>query len=196
MTLLLSLFACADVKDTGVVDDDNHDVVTRVELELTPGGDGDLIVASWSDPEMNGDPVIEELSLAFGESYGLSVRFFNDLVDPAEELTSEVEEAGDEHQIFFTGLVRGPATGDVQGLIEHSYTDEDSSGLPVGLENLAIGNDIGQGELILTLRHMPPVGDEPAKVAGLAELLADQGFVALPGDNDVQVSFPVEVLGE
>lgn len=196
MTLLLTLLACTDVEDTGVVDDDNHDVVTRVELELTPDSGGDLVVASWSDPEMDGEPVIEGLSLPFGERYALSVRFFNDLVDPAEELTPEIEEAGEEHQIFFTGLVRGPATGDVQGLIEHSYADEDSSGLPIGLENQALGNDIGQGELILTLRHMPPVGDEPAKVAGLAELLAEEGFVALPGDNDVQVSFPLEVLGE
>ncbi|MFT5587021.1 MAG: hypothetical protein ACI9VR_004626 [Cognaticolwellia sp.] len=196
MTLFLSLFACTDVQDDGTLPDHNHEVITRVELELEPVAGGDLIVASWSDSEMDGNPVVEGLSLPIDGDFALTVRFFNELEEPAEELSSEVLEAGEEHQIFFTGDLVGPGTDAEDGLVEHVYADQDSSGLPLGLENTLTVLDIGAGELVVTLRHMPPVGDTPSKEADLAELLSEEGFVALPGDNDVQVSFPLEILGE
>ena len=194
MTLFLSLFACSDVQDDGTLPDDNHEVITRVELELEPVAGGELILASWGDPEMDGDPVVEGLSLPGDGDFVLTVRFFNDLEESAEELSSEVLEAGEEHQIFFTGDLVGPGTSATEGLVGHAYDDEDRSGLPIGLENTLTVLDIGAGELVVTLRHMPPVGDTPSKEADLAELLSEEGFVALPGDNDVQVSFPLEVV--
>lgn len=197
MTLLLTLLACSDVEDDGTLDEDNHDVITRVELELEPTAGGELVLASWSDPELDGDPEVQGLVLPSQGEFQMHVRFFNDLVDPSEELSGEVEEAGEEHQIFFTGDIMGPGTGaDPLGLISQAYADEDSLGLPIGLDNDVVALELGQGELVITLRHMPPVGDAPSKEAGLAELLAEEGFVALPGDNDVQVSIPLEVVGE
>lgn len=73
------------------------------------------------------------------------------------------------------------------------YADEDDDGLPIGLNNQVETLALGTGELVVTLRHLVPEDGQPTKVAGLDTLVAEDGFSAIPGGNDVQVVFPVEV---
>ena len=197
MILFLALFACSDVKDDHDHDHDHdHDVITRIELELTPAAGGEAIVAVWVDEDNNGNPVIDDLQLPSTGDFEMVVRLFSDLEDPAEELTGAVEDDGVSHQLFFTGDVEGPATDGAGALLSQEYADQDANGLPLGLDNDLSVLASGQGEMTITLRHMPPVGGESVKVAGLAELLSTDGFVALPGDNDIQVVFPTEVASD
>ena len=196
MILFLALFACSDVEDDDHDHDHDHDVITRIELELTPAAGGGSILAVWVDADNNGNPVIDDLQLPSTGDFEMVVRLFSDLEEPAEELTGKIEDDGVSHQLFFTGDVDGPATDGAGALLSQSYADQDAGGLPLGLDNDISVLAAGQGEMTITLRHMPPVGDEPSKVAGLAELVASDGFVALPGDNDIQVVFPTEVASD
>jgi len=194
--LLLTVLAigCDDVEH-----DHDHDheqeVITTVALTFTADPDGEVDVFQWADPENDGGPVVDTISLLDATSYNVSVQFLNELEDPAEDITQEIGDEADEHQVFFTGsAVEGPATGvNSQAIVEHSYSDEDSGGLPVGLENSFSTLGAGLGELVLTLRHLPPENNEAVKTTDLAEEVAVGGFGAIGGDNDVQITFSLEV---
>ncbi|MCP4916118.1 MAG: hypothetical protein GY913_04275 [Proteobacteria bacterium] len=196
---LATLFAaaCADVDEHDHDHDHNHGVTTSVVLNFTPTAGGDTLTFQWSDPEDDGNPVVDDILLTGGadQEFEVTVEFWNDLEDPAEDVTVEIAEQDEDHQIFFTGSgVEGPATGDnAAAIVEHAYADTDAGGLPVGLTNTFTTLDPGTGELIVTLRHLPPENDEAVKVDGLAEDVANGGFSAIGGENDVQVTFNIEV---
>lgn len=201
--LLVLTAACGDVDDVHDHDHDhNHGLITSVVLNFTDD-DGEVWSFTWSDPEDDGSPVIDDIILPDGaddgdhaeRGYTLDVEVWNDLEDPAEDVTGDIEEAADEHQLFFTGSgVEGPATGtNTAALIAHDYADSDAGGLPLGIVNTITTRSLGAGELNVTLRHMPPENDQAVKVAGLAEAVASGGFGAIGGDNDVEVTFNIEV---
>ena len=74
----------------------------------------------------------------------------------------------------------------------HAYDDADANGLPIGLLNTVVASS-GGGELVVTLRHVPALGDSPVKSAELAATVRDNGFSAIGGTTDAQVTFPVQV---
>ncbi len=192
---LLVLFACTDVENPG--DDKpghDHGLVTTVELSFTPDGGGDALVFTWADPENDGDPLIDPVVLPEGD-YDLSIALWNELEDPADDVTAEVEAEAEEHQLFLTGSgVQSEATGgNPAALIDVAYADEDASGLPLGLEHVLSTLATGERELLVTLRHLPPEDGSAIKTAGLADDVATGGLGALPGDTDVQVRFDLTV---
>jgi hypothetical protein len=195
LALILFVFGCTDVED-----DHDHDheqeVITTVVLSFTWDGSDAVSVFEWSDAENDGSPVADDIALLDATSYSVSVSLWNELEEPAEELTEEIADEADEHQIFFTGsAVQGPATGEnAEALVEHAYADQDTGGLPVGLENTFSTLGIGTGDLVLTLRHLPVENDAAVKVDGLASEVAAGGFESIGGDNDVQITFSLEVL--
>jgi hypothetical protein len=191
--LTIGLAACGDPGH-----DHDHgneaEVITTVVLRFLPSGGGSALEFTWADPEDDGSPVIDDITLADADDYDVTVSFLNELEDPAEDITAEVEDESDQHQVFFTGsAVKGPATGTAVGLVTHAYADEDVNGLPVGLENTFTTDTTGNGELIVTLRHMPPENDSPVKLDGAAEDVAAGGFASIGGDNDAQVTFNLTV---
>lgn len=171
--------------------DDESEVITRVELTFTPDGGGDPIVAAFSDPDGDGgmSGMSDAITLAANTMYAMTVTFANELEEPAEDITAEIEEEAEEHQVFFGGDAVG-------GLLTHTYDDTESTyganaegdDLPVGLANTIAAADAGTGSLTVQLQHLPPVNDEAVKVAGLADMFPD-----LPGEPDASVSFDVTV---
>jgi hypothetical protein len=173
-------------------EDDDHDhdhdheteVITRVTLTLRPDGGGAEVSASFSDPDgpggMSGSS--DPIALDAMTSYSLSVTFGNELEDPPEDVTPEILEEADEHQIFFYGSAID------SGLLTHAYADTDDAGLPVGLTSTLVTGDAGSGELRVRLQHLPALNEEPQKTAGLAERFPDIG-----GDTDADVAFTVTV---
>ena len=193
LPLLTLLAACGDVKDPDEVN--AEEVITTVVLDFTPASGGAVQSFSWADPENDGSPVIDAISLSDAEDYTLAVSFLNELEEPAEDITVEVNEESDQHQLFFTGpAVDGPATGDnADAVISQDYDDTDANGFPVGLES-AIGTLMtGSGVLTVTLRHLPPENDTAVKTGTLAEDVASGGFDTLPGSTDASVDFDVTV---
>ncbi|MEM6991680.1 MAG: hypothetical protein AAF721_14330 [Myxococcota bacterium] len=179
--------------------DDGHDhdhnaeseVFTRVELTFTPDGGGEPIVAAFSDPDGDGgmsgssDPI----AVAANTTYALTVTFGNELEDPPVDVTEEIREEAEEHQVFFSGDVIG-------GLFDHAYADRESDyadnalgeDLPVGLANRMTTAAPGTGSLTVQLQHLPDLNGEVVKVPGLEDVYPD-----VPGWPDVVVNFEVTV---
>lgn len=181
MNLFFALFGCSDVKDAHDHDHD-HELITTVLLDFQEETSGDIITAAWTDVELSGSPTADDIVLSIDQRYRVSVSFLNELEQPVEDITPEIDDESDEHQIFFTGDPMGR-------LVEHSYLDSDANGLPIGLDNDFLPLDIGDGVLTLTLRHLPPESEQVIKVEGLNEIAQTDGLSALPGASDVEVDF-------
>jgi hypothetical protein len=204
LVVLLALSGCpGDGDDHG--DDHEHnesEVITTVRLTFTPQGGGAAVVAAFTDPDGDGgmSGSADPITLVSGTTYALSVEFLNELEDPAGDITAEIEEESEEHQVFVLGsAVEGPATpANAGAVLEHAYADVESDyggtvgdDLPVGLANEIVARAAGSGQLTVMLRHLPELNGQPQKVAGLAERLA--GGEPLPGDADSEVDFEATV---
>jgi hypothetical protein len=190
--LLLSLVIAGCGGDPATPPDD-QEVITTVILTFTPGV-GSPIVFEADDPDGDGgDPiVIDPIELVPGP-FSLDIAFANRLEDPAEDITEEVADEADQHQVFLTGTaVDGPAADNPGAPLVHAYDDTDSGGLPIGLAN-TVDASSGSGQLTVTLKHLPPIGNALVKTPTLAEEVAAGGLGAIGGDTDVNVTFPVNV---
>lgn len=186
---LLAIVACGD---EGTTPDDNE-VITTVALGFTPTG-GAETVFEFDDADGDGGaaPVIDPIAIAPG-SFTMTVRFLDRLEDPLEEITDEVEDESDQHQLFFTGTaVNGPATNNPSAPLTQAYADTDVNGIPIGLDNTIVAT-AGTGTLTVTLRHMPPVNDTAVKVPDLAAQVKAGGIESIGGSTDASVSFMVTV---
>lgn len=191
--LLSSPFACGGQDGDGDHGNENE-VFTTVTLTFSPAGGGPAVTAKVDDPDGDGGdaPVVEAIALPAG-IYDLTVKLENGLENPPEDLTQEVRDEGDEHQIFFTGTaVNGPASNMPGAPLTHAYADTDASGLPVGLVN-RIEAVPGSGMLVVVLRHLPPLNGMAVKLASTAATVRGEGFAAIGGSTDVQVTFPLTV---
>ena len=171
------------------------EVFTTVSLTFTPVGGGAAVTAAFKDPDGDGGnaPTIDPITLVAGTQYTTTVTLLNELETPAVDITLEVKDESDQHQLFFTGTaVNGPASNQPTAPLTHVYGDTDVNGLPVGLVN-NVAAKAGTGMLTLTLRHMPPVNGAAVKVAGLADTVKASGFAAIGGETDVSVNFVVTV---
>ena len=92
-------------------DDDNPDpvneeeIITTVRLELTPTTSGETVVFQSQDLDGDGPnaPVVTITgNISASTVYDGEIEFLNELEDPAEDITLEVLEEGDEHQVFYT----------------------------------------------------------------------------------------------
>ncbi len=188
--LLLLNGGCDDSSDP----ENEAEVITTVTLTFTPSGGGTPVSFAFDDPDGDGGnaPTIDGIDLQAGD-YDLAITFENGLEDPPEDITVEVAEEDEEHQVFFTGTaVDGPASDQPGAPFTHTYSDADPLGNPVGLAN-TVTAIAGTGTLTLTLRHMPPVGGVAVKDGGAAAAVQSGGFAAIGGENDVQVDFAVTV---
>ena len=185
--------ACGDVENPE--GEEENEVITTLVLTFTPVAGGDALEFSWADVENDGNPVIDDIALSDADDYDVTVSFLNELEDPAEDLTAEIADEAEEHQVFFTGsAVVGPAAEDSgSAIVEHAYADEDENGLPLGLLNSITTLGTGSGELTVSLRHMPEEDGNAVKVEGLAEDVATGGFESIGGANDIAVTFPITV---
>ena len=178
-------------------DDHDHanEVMTTLTLTFTPGDGGEAFTATWADPENDGSPVIDDITLTNGVTYTVSFGVLNELEDPAEDITPEITDEMDEHQVFFTGTaVQGPCnTENADAVIDHVYDDTDNNGFPIGLSNTFVAKATGTGVLSVLLRHMPEVNGTPVKTGDLADVMDASGATALPGSTDINVDFNVTV---
>jgi len=208
VSCLAAVFAVGGCDGTETGDDHGHEhndseVLTTVTLTFTPQDQGDVVVAAFSDPDGDGgvSGSAEPITLLAGTTYDLRIVFTNDLEQPPGDITAEIEDEAEEHQIFIAGEgVGGPASSDDAAvLVSHGYADQESSygadtvgdDLPVGLASIITATTAGTGTLTVRLQHLPELNGTPQKVAGLAERLG-MGE-ALPGDTDAAVEFELTV---
>ncbi|MEZ4401809.1 MAG: hypothetical protein R3B06_17405 [Kofleriaceae bacterium] len=197
--LLLAATTAALVTACGgddVTTGNEGEVITTITLTFTPTGGGPPFTAVWDDPDGDGGaaPTIDTIAVGAGAAYRMTVTFQNRLVDPPEDITTEVRDEGVQHQLFFTGTaVDGPASDHPGAALAQAYADADANGLPLGLANDLTVAPAAGGDLTVTLRHLPPVNGTAVKTADLAATVKASGVDALPGQSDAHVTFPVAV---
>ncbi|WP_298397670.1 type 1 periplasmic binding fold superfamily protein [Flavobacterium sp.] len=177
--LFLSLFAvalisCSDDDTPAPVNEE--EVITTVRTTLVGGGQTITLLSRDLDGDGPNAPVVTVSgNLMAGTTYTGSVAFLNETVNPAGDITTEVEEEGVDHQIFY----QAPTS-----IGTFTYTDTDANGKPIGIDFTLVTAAASSGNLIVTLRHLP----NKAAVGVATGDITNAG-----GATDAQVTYPIVV---
>ena len=139
---------------------------------------GSIVQFQFQDLDGDGGnaPVVTEGTLAANTTYVGVLSFLDESGSETEEITVEIAQEADEHQVFYT------LGGGINGAV--SYSDADINGDPVGLLTSFATGDAATGTLTISLRH------EPTKdAAGVS----DGDITNAGGETDIEVTFDVTV---
>lgn len=188
---LLGLTACSDVEkdDDHHGHDHDHEAISTVILDLVSQADGTAQTVTYADPQSKNGGADGAIELTAGTTYNLSITALNEEEDPVEDITIEILDEDVEHQVFFTGSVID------EGLVTFTYEDEDSNGLPIGIDSTLTGVAAGSGDLTITLQHMAFEDGNPVKRAGMADDVAAEGLAGIAGEGaaDFSIAFDLDV---
>lgn len=174
-TFTFSLTSCISDDDSLPTIVNQEEVITTVSLTLTPeAGGSSLILRSFdSDGDGPNAPVVTVSGdLEADTIYLGTVLFLNETVSPIENITEEVQDEADEHQVLYT--IGSSLSASI------TPTDFDSNSNPLGTSIRLSITSPSEGLLTITLRHEPKKPNDGT--------LLDAG-----GETDVQVSFPVVI---
>lgn len=136
-------------------DDHSHDhganeeeLITTVVTTLTSGNQTITLTSKDLDGPGPNPPVVSASGdLTVNTTYTGSVTFLNESVSPAIDITKEIKEEGEEHQLFFQAA---PSIG------TFTYTDTDAKGRPIGLAfTLITAASPTTGTITVVLKHEP-----------------------------------------
>ncbi len=155
-TKFLTLFALGGVLLSSCSNDDEgnpepvneEETITTIIVTLSGGMNGDIVLRSQ---DLDGDgpdaPVITiSNDLEGNTTYTGTIQFLNETESPVENITEEVEEEANEHQVIYS------ATGSIASV---ATTDVDGDGNALGLTFQLATNSAGSASLTTTLRHEP-----------------------------------------
>ena len=177
---LLALFtfsACNNDDDHSSHNHQNEEeVITTVTYTLTNAANSnDVVTLTFKDLDGDGPNVGTTTvsgNLKANTTYNGAIKFLNETENPAEDITTEVQAEGKEHEIFYTTTVGG---------VTINKTDNDTDGNPLGLVTKFITTNGGTGSLTIVLKHEPTKPNNgTASGAG--------------GSTDAQVTFNVTVV--
>jgi hypothetical protein len=143
-SILLS--SCSDDHD-----EEGHDheeeLITTVTYTLSNGSD--VVILKFQD--LTGGSIDDATydvsgSLTANTTYTGSVELLNETESPADNITTEVQEEGNEHEFFYSSSVAG---------ISIAKTDADMNGNPIGIETSLTTGNAGAGTLTIILKHEP-----------------------------------------
>lgn len=164
---------CKDVTDPH--DHNEGELITTVRLDLVNDDDAnDKPSATIKFKEGFGhDEALERndtLKLQAGATYTATLTLLNESVNPAEDMTEEIAEEADEHQLFYK-----PSSA----ALTVEYLDEDEKGLPIGIVTAMNASNAGALTLKVILKHQPGLKNATSTDA--------------TGETDVEVDFAVRV---
>jgi hypothetical protein len=180
---LVTFSGCSD-DDAPPVENQEEEITRVTATFLNLDDDTEVVTAVWfdQDGEGSGAPVIDDIMLKPNTPYFLTLSLENTLETPAEDITIEVEEEGDEHIFFFgftDGLFMDPSgDGNIDTRSDDmNYVDLDDNQQPVGLETTWITDEAGTGTFRVILKHQPDIKSATSTSAD--------------GESDVDITFPV-----
>lgn len=189
LCLLVLIFACSKDDPDPVHEEE---VITKVTLEVSKEGSSNLTTYTFEveghdhdheeedhdeedDDDHEGDHI--EIELEANSTYNVSISFYNDSdPDNVENITSEIIEEKDEHQIFYE------ITDELSGFSIASASNDtlDSNGNPLFIKSTWTTTEETSGEVVGYLIH------EPTSKTGNTR--TDFG-----GATDVEIEFEVHV---
>lgn len=169
----LAFVSCSDDDDNTPEIVNEEEVITTLTLTLVPQGGGDTVVLISNDPLGTG-PIItpDNAQLAADTNYSGVVSFTNVTETPIEDITEEVIEEADEHQVFYV------ASGSLN--LTAAYEDTDGNGNPLGVVTTMSTGAASTGTLTVVLRHEPNKPNDGT--------LGDAG-----GETDITTTFNVTI---
>lgn len=184
LTLFAALAFSSCTKDEAVPEVVNEEeLITTITAIYTPVGGGTAVTLQYKDLDGDGAnaPVIS-VSGPFekNKTYNGTVTFKNEAANPAQDITPEILEEGDEHQLFYqiTGTLNAFTYGT-------ATTNFDKNGKPIGLQSVFVTTGAASGSLTITLRH------EPIKSAAN---VSTGDITNAAGATDAEVVFSISVL--
>jgi hypothetical protein len=173
-TVLVAGFTSCEDDDAPVLINE-EELITTVTYTLTNNADSNDVV-EFKSFDSDGDgpllPTTTNGTLRANATYSGSITFLNE-TDPndIDNITDEVQEEADEHEVFYATPVAG---------IVITKTDTDPDGNPLGLRTTLQTGAAGSGNLVVTLIH------EPTK--------PNTGTVSnAGGEPDAEVTFTITV---
>ena len=173
----LILASCEDEKNEPPPVNE-EELITSVYVDFVDTASGDTVSFSFVDLDGDGGnaPVITNGTLKANTGYDVEISFLNESEIPAEDITIEVIDEGDEHQVFY--LIDNSLNLTMDYSTSARNTDVD--GRPIGVEAIANTMGASNGNLQIVLRH------EPNKAA---TGVSDGDITNAGGETDIEVNF-------
>ena len=151
--LLLVIFSSC--KKESKPETNDEEVITTMKLTFVPVGGGTTLTYQFDDADGPGGnaPVQDVITLSPSKSYQVSIQLLNKTVNPVSDITTEVQAESDAHRFYYE-----PSTG---SNITVSQLDNDTNGVPLGVNGTWTSGAASTGTLKVTLRHYP--GTPPGK---------------------------------
>jgi len=174
-TLLATLFLVSCNGDDDTPEEVNEqEIITTLTVVLTPEGANVPLLLQSRDLDGDGpdEPVLSLDTLPANTVFDGTIVLLNELETPPENITFEVIEEADEHQMFYI-----PGSG---VNIEVTDLDNDPDGNPLGVNFTLTTGAASSGNFNVVLRHEPNKPNDGT--------LGDAG-----GETDISVNFQVVI---
>lgn len=177
--MLSSLFflACKKDEPNDPVIPNEEEIITTLNYILTPMGGGSPVILTFRDLDGDGGnpPSITHGILDTNTTYIGSIELLNELENPVGNITEEVEEESNDHQLFYQSTIP-------QLVIE--YADSDLNNNPIGLATELRTENSSSGNITVTLRHKPDKS---------ASGVSSGSITNAGGETDIEVTFKIDV---
>ncbi len=178
---IIAISSCDKDDDQVVVPPVNEEeVITTVTAVFTPQGGGTAITLKSRDLDGDDGPNAPQVTVsgAFAKDkiYDGAVTVLNETVTPADDITLEIIEEANDHQLFYKKL------GSLPGIVYATGPDNlDANGKPLGLKTVFTTTGAASGSIIITLRHLPNKS---------AANVSTGDITNAAGETDFEVTFP------
>lgn len=173
--LFLSALLVSCKKDP-IVDPNEGELITTVKLKLTEKTTNianDFVFQDLDGEGGQAPQKFDEIILTKGKIYDCAITILNESVTPSEDITVEIIEEANDHQIYVTP---SPTS-----LLSVANMSKDSNGFPLGVTStLTVGSSVGNGTINVTLKHKPGIKTATDNVS--------------VGETDIALDFKVKVL--
>lgn len=161
-------------KKDPVVDLNEYELITTLRITLTEKISGAQSVFEFQDLDGEGGQApsrFDTIVLNKGSEYACNLELLNESADPIDNITAEILEEGEDHEIFLSAT---------NSLVTFSNLSKDINNLPLGLSSTWATSGInGNGTLTITLKHKPGI--------------KASGDLVTKGDTDVSIDFTLVV---
>lgn len=151
-----------------------EELITTVQLKFTETGTSNTTTATFRDIDGDGGNAptsFDNIVLAPGKTYDVSIELKDESKTPALDITDEVEEEGDEHQFYFV-----PSAVN----ITVSNLNTDALGLPLGTTSKWTTGAASTGVVKVVLKH------KPGGIKAAGDLITK-------GETDIELDFNARI---
>ncbi|HZI00586.1 MAG TPA: hypothetical protein VEX63_05530 [Flavisolibacter sp.] len=170
----LLLTSCEKDKD----EEHDEEVITTMQLTFVPVGGGATVTYKFDDPDGPGgaNPTKDQIVLATGKTYNVTLQLLNKTANPVADITTEVAAEAASHRFYYE-----PSAG---SNIAVNNLNNDAAGVPLGITSTWTTTTAATGTMKITLRHYP--GNPPNKAT--ADLVNSS-----KSSTDIEVTFDTRV---